>query len=75
LASRALLIQKDRRRPATRDSPSCCSRAAPIRTCGRPSACRFSREQVPTDQHREILFVNAEAMRVLEAHGQRLVPP
>ena len=30
---------------------------------------RFSLEQVPTDKHREILFVNAEAMRVLEAHG------
>jgi hypothetical protein len=30
---------------------------------------RFSLEQVPTDKHREILFVNAEAMRVLKAHG------
>ena len=30
---------------------------------------RFSLEQAPSDQHREILFVNAEAMRVLEAHG------
>jgi hypothetical protein len=30
---------------------------------------RFSLEQAPTDKHREILFVNAEAMRVLEAHG------
>ena len=30
---------------------------------------RFSLEQVPSDKHREILFVNAEAMRVLEAHG------
>ena len=30
---------------------------------------RFSLEQVPSDRHREILFVNAEAMRVLEAHG------
>jgi len=30
---------------------------------------RFSLEQVPTDKHREILFVNAEAMRVLEAHA------
>jgi hypothetical protein len=30
---------------------------------------RFSLEQVPTDKHREILFVNAEAMRVLEARG------
>jgi ankyrin repeat protein len=29
---------------------------------------RFSLEQVP-GKHREILFVNAEAMRVLEAHG------
>jgi len=31
--------------------------------------CRFSLEQVPSDKHREILFVNAEAVRVLEAHG------
>jgi len=31
---------------------------------------RFSREQVP-GKHREILFVNSEAMRVLEAHGGR----
>jgi len=30
---------------------------------------RFSLEQVPGGKHREILFVNAEAMRVLEAHG------
>ena len=30
---------------------------------------RFSLEQVPAGKHREILFVNAEAMRVLEAHG------
>ena len=30
---------------------------------------RFSLEQVPNDKHREILFVNVEAMRVLEAHG------
>ena len=30
---------------------------------------RFSLERVPTDKHREILFVNADAMRVLEAHG------
>ena len=30
---------------------------------------RFSLEQAPSDQHREILFVNAQAMRVLEAHG------
>jgi hypothetical protein len=32
---------------------------------------RFSLEQVPTDKHREILFVNAEAMRVLEVQGGR----
>lgn len=32
---------------------------------------RFSLEQVPSDKHREILFVNAEAMRVLEAQGGR----
>ena len=31
----------------------------------------FSLEQVPNGKHREILFVNAEAMRVLEAHGGR----
>jgi hypothetical protein len=30
---------------------------------------RFSLEQVPGGKHREILFVNVEAMRVLEAHG------
>ena len=30
---------------------------------------RFSLEQVPNNKFREILFVNAEAMRVLEAHG------
>lgn len=30
---------------------------------------RFSLEQVPNDKHPEILFVNAEAMRILEAHG------
>lgn len=30
---------------------------------------RFALEQVPNDKQREILFVNAEAMRVLEAHG------
>ena len=32
---------------------------------------RFALEQVPGGKHREILFVNAEAMRVLEAHGGR----
>jgi len=30
---------------------------------------RFPLEQVPAGKHREVLFVNAEAMRVLEAHG------
>ena len=30
---------------------------------------RFSLEGVPNNKYREILFVNAEAMRVLEAHG------
>jgi len=30
---------------------------------------RFALEQVPNDKPREILFVNAAAMRVLEAHG------
>jgi len=32
---------------------------------------RFALEQVPNDKFRESLFVNAEAMRVLEAHGGR----
>jgi hypothetical protein len=31
----------------------------------------FAREQLPSDQHREILFVNAEAMRMVGAHGGR----
>jgi len=35
----------------------------------RMDARRFSLEQVPSGKYREILFVNAEAMRVLEAHG------
>jgi hypothetical protein len=31
----------------------------------------FAREQVPSNKHREILFVNTAALRVVEAHGGR----
>ncbi|HET9369442.1 MAG TPA: ankyrin repeat domain-containing protein [Vicinamibacterales bacterium] len=31
----------------------------------------FAREQLPSSKHREILFVNAEALSVIEAHGAK----
>ena len=31
---------------------------------------RFAQEQVPSDKHLEILFVNVQALRVIEAHGE-----
>ena len=32
---------------------------------------RFAQEQIPGGKHRELLFVNTEALQVLEAHGGR----
>jgi len=32
---------------------------------------RFAQEQMPGGKHREVLFVNTEALRVIEAHGGR----